>query len=107
MSRKKNYILACVLRGDYHHLVKEVFPTKYYVGINLMSIIDKDLRRMMLSSKKEEWNNSYQYITDKIQADPAKMEKLDKINGNPSYYAGYYPKRVCGHLEVNGSVPAK
>jgi len=86
--------------------MKEVFPTKEYFGINFMSIIDKDLRKMMLSSKEEEWNNSYQSIADKIQADPVKMAKLDKIRGNPSYYDGYYLKRICGHLEVNRSVPA-
>ena len=87
--------------------MKEVFPTKEFFGTNLMSIIDKDLRKMLLSSKEEEWNSSYQSIADKIQSDPAKMAKLDKIKGNPSYYAGYYLKRICGHLEMNGSVPAE
>ena len=70
---------TCVLRCDYHHLMKEVFPTKECFGINLMSIIDKDLRKMLLSSKEEEWITSYLSIADKIQEYPAKMTKLDKI----------------------------
>ena len=98
---------SCVLRGDYYHLMKEVFPQKEFFGTNWMKIIEKDLRKMLLSSKEKEWNNSYQSIAEKLQSDPAKLAKLDKIKSNPSYYAGYYLKKIGGHIEVNGSVPAE
>ena len=72
-----------------------------------MKIIEKDLRKMLLSSKEEEWNSCYQSIADKLQTDPAKLTKLDKIKSNPSYYTGYYLKKIREHIEVNGSVPAE
>ena len=72
-----------------------------------MNIIEKDLRKMLLSSKEDEWNSCYQSIADKLQSDPAKLAKLDKIKSNPSYYAGYYLKKIRGHIEANGSVPAE
>ena len=75
---------TCILRGYYHHLMKEVFPTNECFGTNLVKIIEKDLRKMLLSSKEVEWNGCYQPITDKLESDPAKLAKLDKIKANPS-----------------------
>ena len=37
-----------------------------------------------------------------LQSDPLKLEKLDKINGNPSYYTGYYLRSKAGNLNLNG-----
>ena len=72
-----------------------------------MKVMEKDLRKMLLSSREPEWNSCYQSIVDKLQSDPAKLAKLDKIKSNPSYYAGYYLKKIRGHIEANGSVPAE
>ena len=98
---------TCLLRGDYYHLMKEVFPTSEFFGTHVMNLIEKDLRNMLLTSKEAEWNASYSKIVEVLKDDPAKIRKLDKIKDNPSYCAGCYLKKIKGNLDLNGSAPAE
>ena len=38
---------------------------------------------------------------------PTKLELLNKIHNNPSYYAGYVTRKIVGNLSCNGSTPAE
>ena len=81
--------------------MKEVFPTTEFFGIHYMNMIQKDLRKMIISSKEDEWNHCYSVILDILKSDHTKLAKLDKIKSNPSYYAGYYLKGINGNFTVD------
>lgn len=57
----------CLLRGDYYHLMKEVFPTSEFLGTHVMNTIEKNFRNMLLASKEDKWNapelNNDQFAT--------------------------------------------
>ena len=62
---------------------------------------------MLLSRSKKDWDDSYENAARLLQSDPLKLEKLDKIYGNPSYYAGYYLRSKAGNLNLNGSTASE
>ena len=50
---------TCVLRGDYYHLMHEVFPKSHNFGELVFACISKYLRNMLISKTVDEWENSY------------------------------------------------
>ena len=51
---------SCILRGDYFHLMKEVWPNSENFGSTTMASLDKWLHIMLTSPKKEECDRAYQ-----------------------------------------------
>jgi hypothetical protein len=94
---------SCLLHGDYYRLTYEVWPHVESCGPLVWQDIGPCLRMMLLSRSKKDWDESYHNAVRLLQADPLKLEKLDKIYGNPSYYAGYYLRIKVGKLNLNGS----
>ena len=60
---------------------------------------------MLLSRTEEEWNSAYNDACVILVDHPRKLEKLKEIFDKPSYYAGYYVRRIPGNLNANGSAP--
>ena len=69
--------------------------------------IGPHLRMMLLSCSKSDWDQSYNHAAKLLQSHPMKLEKLDKIYGNPKYYAGYYLRNKVGNLHLNGSTASE
>jgi len=104
---KLNIEKTCTLRGDFHHLMNEVWPKQENFGLVAMSTCSPWLRTMLVSADENAWHQSYKSIANFFKNDPHKLRKLDSIYQNPSYYAGYYLKKIVGNLMLLGSVPAE
>ena len=50
---------TCTLRSDYWHLTTEVFPKEYNFGPQFYPLIKNNLRKMLLSDTKAEWDTAY------------------------------------------------
>lgn len=98
---------TCVLRGDYYHLMREVWPQSHNFGILLMEQIGPFLSKMLLSDRKDDFEQCYINATNYVKNDPEKLAKLDVIKDNPSYYAGYYIRQITGNLEIKGDVSSE
>jgi hypothetical protein len=95
---------TCILRGDYHHLINEVWPHTF--GTHLYQKIRGQLDRMLLSSKSR-WELSYTSAKQHLLHDADKFSYLERIYTNPSYFAGWFLKKIEGNLLLHGSVPAE
>jgi hypothetical protein len=95
---------TCILRGDYYHLINEVWPHTF--GIRLYQKIRGHMDRMLLGSK-EEWEHAYSSAKTHLLSDAEKFSSLEEIYNNPSHYAGWFLKKIEGNLFLNGSVPAE
>jgi hypothetical protein len=95
---------TCTLRGDYYHLINEVWPSTF--GTHLYQRIRGHLDRMLLGSK-DEWEMSYSSAKTFLLNDAEKFSALEEIYLNPSHYAGWFLKKIEGNLFLNGSVPAE
>jgi hypothetical protein len=99
----ETYLLRC----DYYHVLKEIWPNKHNFGVLCFPLIKGELRSMLLSCTKDEWRFSYRKAREAVKEFPLMVEKLEQIYNNPSYYAGYYLKNIVGNLTLLGSVPAE
>jgi hypothetical protein len=95
---------TCILRGDYYHLINEVWPTNF--GNQLYHLIRGHLDRMLLGLK-EEWEHSYTSAKKHLLVDAEKLCVLQQIYNEPSHYAGWFLKNIEGNLLLDGSVPAE
>jgi hypothetical protein len=95
---------TCTLRGDYHHLINEVWPATF--GTYLYHRIRGDLDRMLMGSK-EEWLHSYHSAKKHLLHDAEKYSALEDIYNNHTHFAGWYLRKIEGNLHLNGSVPAE
>ena len=95
---------TCILRGDYYHLINEVWPATF--GTHIFQKIRGNLDRMLVGSK-EEWEDSYTSAKQYLLGDANKFSSLEQIYKDPSHYAGWYLKNIEGNLLLNGSVPAE
>ena len=95
---------TCILRGDYHHLINEVWPTTF--GTHLYSRLRGDLDRMLLGSR-DEWELSYISAKALLLHDASKFSALEEIYNDPSHFAGWFLRNIEGNLFLNGSVPAE
>ena len=98
---------SCTLRGDYYHLLNELWPKEENFGLVVMSKIKHWLKQMLVSPYENEWHRSYEQASQVLKDDPAKKEKLDNIYAYPKYYAGYHVRSIDGNLKARGSVPAE
>jgi hypothetical protein len=72
------------LRGDFHHLIDEIFPDQF--GIHKFTIIAGPLSTMLLGSQQE-WETSYAAAKEHLVGDAKKVSLLNNIHKNPQYYA--------------------
>ena len=94
---------TCTLRGDYYHLFYQVWPQPHNFGQKIFELISPFLKTMLLSRSKEEYDRCFMLAATALKDDPVKAEILNKINENPSYYAGYYLRDRVGNLNMHGS----
>ncbi len=98
---------SCILHGDYYHLFKENWPNDDNFGIVAYRLIKSYLSSMLLSTTKSEWDIAFHSASELLVDLPTKLELLNKIHNNPSYYAGYITRLIVGNLSCNGSTPAE
>jgi hypothetical protein len=96
---------TCLLRGDYYHNMSEVFPKKF--GEHFFAIIKAYLKAMMESKTEEEWMSAYFQAKQRISFRPDKVELLDGIYENPTYYSGYVLYNHPESLDMKGDVAAE
>jgi hypothetical protein len=94
-----------LLRGDYYHNMSEVFPKKF--GEHFFAIIKAYLNAIMESKTEEEWTSAYSQAKQPICFRPDKVELLDAIYENPTYYSGYLLYNHPGSLDMKGDVAAE
>ena len=58
---------------------------------------------MLLSKTKSEWDLAFHSASELLVELRTKLELLNKIYGNPIYYAGYVTRKIVGNLSRNGS----
>ena len=98
---------SCILHGDYYHLFRNVWPNDVNFGLVIYGKIKSELQKMLLCKTKEEWDIAYSQARMKIHNYPDKVELLDRIYSNPTYYSGYVLKGIVGNLNVHGSSMAE
>ena len=85
---------TCLLRGDYYHLMNEVWPKNINFGLVVMEKIRPWLKQMLMSPEEEVWNRAYESICKVVENDTHTMVLLDEIYDNPGYYAEYHLKPI-------------
>jgi hypothetical protein len=93
-----------LLRGDYYHLMNEVFPEHF--GQNLYQKL-RPLLDVMLTRGRDEWEQAYQQASIILRDNAEKHSYVSDIHDNPKYYSAWYLSSVEGNLKMNGSVPAE
>ena len=76
---KMNIEKTCTLRGDFHHLMNEVWPKQENFGTVAMSTCSPWSRTMLVSADENAWHKSYTSIAKFFKNDPHKLRKLDSI----------------------------
>jgi hypothetical protein len=95
---------TCILRGNYHHLMNEVWPHTFRT--HLYQKIRGHLDRMLLGSKSR-WELSYTSAKQHLLHDAEKFSALEQIYNEPSHFAGWFLKKIEGNLLLHGSVPVE
>ncbi len=78
-----NISTSYVLRGDYYHLINEVFPKEHNFGRATYAKIKTYLQCMLLSKSKEEWEIAFDSAICLIDS-PRKRELLQTIYNKTS-----------------------
>ena len=97
----------CVLHGDFFHLYREDWPKNEGFGSICYDLIKNHLRKMLLSSTEDQWDQAYFGARKLISTEPTKVEKLDAIYKNPEYYSGYFLRKIPCNMKLRGSTPAE
>ena len=97
---------ACLLRGDYYHLINEVWPKPENFGQS-MSKIRQHLQAMLCSPYEEAWHSNYEMAREILSGNLSRVQKLDQIYSNPDYYAGFRLHQIVGNLGMQGSVSSE
>ena len=79
---------TCVLRGDYYHLMDQVFPKEHNFGRECFMKIKTLLRCMLLSKIKDEWEMAYDSARLKLEGHPRKLELLREIYNRHCFIRG-------------------
>jgi hypothetical protein len=82
---------TCILRGDYHHLINEVWPHTF--GTHLYQKIHGHLDRMLLGSKSE-WELSYTSAKQHLLHDAENSQPWNKSTTNHLTLLGGSSKRL-------------
>jgi hypothetical protein len=61
---------------------------------------------MLQSPHEDQWERNYRHARTILRSNPEKVASLDKIYGNPSYYAGYYIASIPRNFGVLSSCQA-
>ena len=73
----------------------------------LFNRIRTELKLMLDSTTKSNWENAYLAAREKLEDHPEKIEILDKIYNDPTYYSGYHLRSIRRNLWLRGNVPAE
>ena len=95
---------TCTLRCDYYYRMENIWPKIF--GQSTMYSIGKYLQCMLLSETIYRWDEAYNQAVKVLEAIQNSVLILTAIYQNPSYYAGYYLKRIKGRMDNLGSVIA-
>ena len=98
---------TCVLYGDHFHLMHRILCSKQNFGPTTFALIKDYVDAMISSNTKEEWDCGYNNARLLLANKPKDMSLLDKIYGDPIYYAGYYVRTLFLNLGRLGSTPAE
>ena len=96
---------SCILRGDFYHLLNEVWPSHFHSSI--YPTIKKFLGTMLLSKTVEEWENAYSCASEVLVSRPRMKSALDEIYNATEQYAGFFLRSIEGNLMMNGDVSAE
>ena len=107
LLNRLNINQSCTLRSDYWHLMNEVFPKEHNFGSFHFGLIKNHLKKMLLSDTILQWQNAYKEAKLILRDYPLKCEKLSEIYDRPSYYAGYYVRKIDNNLLLAGNSPAE
>ena len=97
---------SCILHGDYYHLYREIWPKSENFG-HTYDRVHKQLKAMFMSTTEEEWNLAYLEGKEILRSYPNKLSLLETVYLTPSYYAGYYTRKIPCSLDLNGSAIAE
>lgn len=98
---------SCLLHGDYYHLMYENWPMENNFGQVVFNSIKTELRLMLSSLTKHNWDNAYLSARDKISEYPDKIKILDAIYNDPKYYSGYYLRTIHRNMTLHDNSPAE
>ena len=62
---------------------------------------------MLLSKIKMKWDIAFNSASELLVELPTKLELLNKIHSNTTYYGGYVTQKIIGNLSCNGSTPVE
>ena len=101
---------TCLLRGDTYHLYAapdSVFLRNFTT--NFYGAIKPFLSGMLFSKDKDSWDRNYNMAKEKLVELGAvsKINYLDTIYHNPTYYSGYVLAAVEGNCQLHGSSHAE
>jgi hypothetical protein len=96
---------TCTLRGDFYHLLNEVWPDHYHPSV--YPTIKKFLAAMLLSKTQEEWEGAYECASLVLVSRPRMKSALDDIYNSVEQYAGFFLRSIEGNLMMNGDVSAE
>ena len=96
---------TCTLRGDYYHLMKEVWPK--YFGDHLYGRMRPFLKAMLFSKSPDEYHVAYSGAKSLVMVNPEQLSYLDNIYNKPEYYSGHTLSAIEGNLGLKGSAPAE
>lgn len=92
-----------MLHGDRYHLLNKVFPETFGNQYNSIT----PFLTLMLDGTKEEWDTAFELASNMLESHPNRLQSLQNIHKDPSYYSKWYLVEMEGHFNFNGSVPAE
>jgi hypothetical protein len=97
---------SCTLRGDFYHLLNEVWPEHFHPS--LCPQLRKFLSSMLLSNTVEEWDNSHSCAAELARGTPKSLSALNAICQNHVKHGGCCLRSIESNLRtMNGDVAAE
>jgi hypothetical protein len=96
---------TCTLRGDFYHLLNEVWPDHFHLSV--YPAIKTFLGTMLLSKTSDEWENAYECASEIFVSKPRMKGALDAIYNATENYADFFLRGIEGNLMMNGDVSAE
>ena len=96
---------TCQLHCDYHHQKTTVWP-KLFGNNNYNKIIDH-LELILKCDTVDQFSLACSSAKTKLYQNQTLVNEIDKIQNDPSYYAGYYLRNTEGLMGVRSSVEAE
>jgi hypothetical protein len=78
--------ITCTLRGDFYHLLNEVWPEHFHSSAH--PEVKKFLRGMLLSKTLQEWEDAHAGGSKLVEFKPRMVSALNCICSEPEKHAG-------------------